>query len=86
MIEVILYPPFVPPGGVKKLTIPYFDKMTIEDLLQVLCARFPELSIHFSPSGGRHGVMASVGGHKVGWDHPLTAGDEVTLLSMFGGG
>lgn len=86
MISVVLYPPFSKVAGLKKLSLPYIKGMTVKNVLENIAYQYPDLGVYFEPFESRRNVLVSIKGKMVLWEYKIAENDEVTLLSIYGGG
>ncbi len=86
MISVVLYPPFSQTAGLKKLILPYIKGMTVKNVLENTADQYPDLDTYFKPSESRRNVLVIIKGKMVLWESEIAENDEVTLLSICGGG
>lgn len=86
MISVVLYPPFSQMAGLKKLSLPYMKGMTVKNVLENITDQYPNLGAYFRPSESRKNVIVTIKGKMVLWESEIAENDEITLLSIFGGG
>lgn len=86
MISVVLYPPFSQAAGLKKLSLPYIKGMIVKNVLENIADQYPDLGTYFKPSESRRNVLVTIKGKMVLWESEIAENDEVTLLSICGGG
>jgi len=86
MISVVLYPPFSQMAGLKKYSFSYMKGMTIKNVLENIADQYPDLGTYFKPSESRSNVLVTIKGKMVLWESEIAENDEVTLLSICGGG
>lgn len=86
MISVVLYPPFSHTAGIKKLSLSYIKGMTAKNVLENIADQYPDLGVYFEPFESRRNVLVSIKGKMVLWESEIAENDEVTLLSISGGG
>ena len=86
MISVVLYPPFSHTAGIKKLSLSYIKGMTVKNVLENIANQYPNLSVYFKPSEFMRDVSVIIKGKMVLWESEIAENDEITLLSICGGG
>ena len=86
MISVVLYPPFSQMAGLKKSSLPYIKGMTVKNVLENITDQYPDLGVYFKPSESGRNVLVTINGKMVLWESEIAENDEVTLLSLCGGG
>lgn len=86
MISVVLYPPFSHTAGIKKLSLSYIKGMTIKNVLENIAYQYPDLGAYFKPSESRRNVLVTIKSKIVLWESEIAENDEITLLSISGGG
>jgi len=86
MISVVLYPPFSQMAGLKKLSLPYIKGMTVKNVLENISDQYPRLDAYFEPSESRRNILVTIKGKMVVRESEIAENDEVTLLSICGGG
>ena len=86
MISVVLYPPFSHMAGLKKLSLPYVKGMTVKNVFENITDQYPDLGVYFKPFESSRNVLVTIKGKMVLRESEIAENDEITLLSISGGG
>ena len=86
MISVVLYPPFSHITGLKKLSLPYMKGMTVKNVLENIADQYPDLGTYFKQSESKRNVLVTIKAKMVLLESEIAENDEITLLSISGGG